>query len=320
MRVSQKGICKMQEAQKHIPVMLPEIIKALDVQEGGIYLDATFGFGGYTKAILEAENCKVIAIDRDPNVCTRAAEIKAIYKNRFEFKSGCFSNLDSLAGEPLNGVVFDIGVSSMQLDEAERGFSFSKESKLDMRMSCEGKSAYDIVNTYSADEIADILYRFGEERKSRQIAQKIIQKRALKPIETTTELADIVRSVVYKKPFETDPATRTFQALRIAVNNELFELEEGLKAAARILKPEGRLVVVDFHSLEDRIVKTFFKQNSAKKEHVSRYQTTAQNRNDKLFSYVSKAILPSADEVHSNPRARSAKLRFAVKNKGEQYD
>lgn len=310
----------MQEVQKHIPVMLSEVIKALDIKDGGVYLDATFGFGGYTKAILEAKNCRVIAVDRDPNVCGRAEEIKKLYQNRFDFKQGCFSNLDELVGESLDGVVFDIGVSSMQLDEAERGFSFSKEGRLDMRMSCEGKSAYDIVNAYTAEDIADILYRFGEERKSRQIAQKIVQKREIKPIETTTELADIVRSVVYKKFGDTDSATRTFQAIRIAVNDELFELEEGLKAAAKCLKEGGRLVVVDFHSLEDRIVKMFFKQNSAPKEHVSRYKVSTQNTDNKLFSYVSKAILPSEDEVKINPRSRSAKLRFAVKNKGERND
>lgn len=310
----------MPEVQRHIPVMLKEVISALNIKDGGVYLDATFGFGGYSRAILEAKNCKVVAVDRDPNVCVRAEELKTQYKNRFDFKQGRFSNIDDLAGQFLDGVVFDIGVSSMQLDEAERGFSFSKEGKLDMRMSCEGKSAYDIVNTYSADDIADILYQFGEENKSRQIARKIVEKRQEKPIETTTELADIVRGIVYKKFGDTDPATKTFQAIRIAVNDELFELEEGLKAAARILKKDGRLVVVDFHSLEDRIVKMFFKQNSAKKEHVSRYKTALKNTDNKLFSYVSKAILPSADEIKLNPRARSAKLRFAVKNKGEKND
>ena len=310
----------MPEVQRHIPVMLKEVISALNIKDGGVYLDATFGFGGYSRAILEAKNCKVVAVDRDPNVCARAEELKTQYKNRFDFKQGRFSNIDDLAGQSLDGVVFDIGVSSMQLDEAERGFSFSKEGKLDMRMSCEGKSAYDIVNTYTADDIADILYQFGEENKSRQIARKIVEKRQEKPIETTTELADIVRGIVYKKFGDTDPATKTFQAIRIAVNDELFELEEGLKAAARILKKDGRLVVVDFHSLEDRIVKMFFKQNSAKKEHVSRYKTALKNTDNKLFSYVSKAILPSADEIKLNPRARSAKLRFAVKNKGEKND
>lgn len=308
----------MQVAQKHIPVMLEEVIGALNVKDGGVYADATFGFGGYSEAILKKANCKVIGIDRDPTVCQRAEEMKAQYKDRFDFKQGRFSNIADLISEPLDGVVFDIGVSSMQLDEADRGFSFSKEGRLDMRMSCEGLSAYEIVNTYSAEEIADILYRFGEERKSRAIAQKIVSARTVKPIETTTELADIVRSVVYKKPFETDPATKTFQALRIAVNDELFELEAGLKHAASLLKEGGRLVVVDFHSLEDRIVKLFFKENAPKKEHVSRYKTKVQDTDCKLFSCVSKAVLPSAGEIAANPRARSAKLRFAAKNKGVQ--
>lgn len=310
----------MPTMQKHIPVMLPEVVKALNIKDKGVYADATFGFGGYSEAILKKADCKVIAIDRDPTVCKRADELKAKYADRFEFKAGRFSELSKLIDEPLDGIVFDIGVSSMQLDEAERGFSFSKEGRLDMRMSCEGLSAYEIVNTYGADEIADILYRFGEERKSRAIAQKIVSARANKPIETTLELADIVHSVVYKKPFETDSATKTFQALRIAVNDELFELEEGLKSAARLLKEGGRLVVVDFHSLEDRIVKLFFKENAPKKEHVSRYKTEVRNINHKLFSCFSKAVLPSEGEVANNPRARSAKLRFATKNKGVQND
>lgn len=310
----------MMQAQKHIPVMLSEVLRALDVKDGGLYVDATFGFGGYTKAILEAADCKVIALDRDPNVCARAEEIKAQYQGKFEFVQGCFSDISALVGKPVDGVVFDIGVSSMQLDEAERGFSFSKKGRLDMRMSCEGLSAFDIVNTYDAKDIADILYRFGEERKSRQIAQKIVQRREIKPIETTTELADIVRSVVYTKFGDTDSATRTFQALRIAVNDELLELEEGLKGSSALLKEDGRLVVVDFHSLEDRIVKTFFKENTAKKEHVSRYKNETQYTNNKLFSYASKVILPNKCEINANPRSRSAKLRFAIKNKGEQND
>lgn len=309
----------MPQTAKHIPVMLNEVLQALNVQTGGVYVDATFGFGGYSKGILQSADCSVIAIDRDPTVCKRADEFKQQYQSKFDFKNAPFSTMDHLVRSEVDGIVFDLGVSSMQLDDAARGFSFSKTAALDMRMSCEGLSAYDIVNTYSAEDIADILYLYGEEKKSRQIAQRIVEKRLIKPIETTTELADIVHSVFPKKIGNTNSATRTFQALRIAVNNELDELQTALRQAAYLLKPEGRLVVVDFHSLEDRIVKTFFKENSNKKEHVSRYGTSAPC-DSKLFSYVSKILLPSADEVFSNPRARSAKMRFAVKNKGVKND
>lgn len=306
----------MANVQRHIPVMLDEVLDALNVVKGGVYVDATFGFGGYTTAILQKADCKVISIDRDPTVLARAGELKEIYKDRFEFKSGCFSQIEELVTYPVDGVVFDIGVSSMQLDEAERGFSYLKEAKLDMRMSCVGQSAYDIVNTASEAELADILYQYGEERKSRQIAQKIVFYRTQKPIETTTELKNIIYEVLHKKIGQTDPATRTFQALRIAVNDELGELEKGLEGAKNILKPEGRLVVVDFHSLEDRIVKNFFKANTAPKKHVSRYAKAAL-KDEAPFLYASDIIVPNAKEISFNPRAHSAKLRFGIKSKGE---
>lgn len=311
----------MNNKQLHIPVMLSEVLTALNIGEGKTYVDATFGNGGYTSAILETTDCHVISIDRDPSVAKRAEEIKAKYGDRFEFKKGVFSDLEKLVLDPVDGVVFDIGVSSMQLDEAQRGFSFSKEAKLDMRMSQKGLSAYDVVNTMSENEFANILYQYGEEKKSRQIASKIAQYRQKKAIETTTELAEIVYSVLGKKTSKVDPATRTFQALRIYVNNELEELKSGLSAAAKLLKPHGRLVVVDFHSLEDRIVKTFFKENTVKKVHVSRYgKTLPMEVPCKIFSITSDAIKPTASEIASNPRAHSAKLRYAVKNKGESND
>ena len=252
----------MQETgQKHIPVMLQEVLAALNPQKGEVYVDATFGNGGYTRAILEAANCKVIALDRDPTVRIRANEIKNMYGERFEFRFGQFGDFADLVPEKINGAVFDIGVSSMPLDEAERGFSFSKEGALDMRMSQSGVSAKDIVNTYDEQALADLIYQYGEEKKSRQIAREIAEYRKHKEIETTTELAEIIYKVIHKKFGEIDPATRTFQALRIAVNDELGELSRGLSGAANRLQKNGRLVVVDFHSLEDRIVKNFFKVN-----------------------------------------------------------
>ncbi len=303
----------MQETgQKHIPVMLQEVLAALNPQKGEVYVDATFGNGGYTRAILEAANCKVIALDRDPTVRIRANEIKNMYGERFEFRFGQFGDFADLVPEKINGAVFDIGVSSMQLDEAERGFSFSKEGALDMRMSQSGVSAKDIVNTYDEQALSDLIYQYGEEKKSRQIAREIAEYRKHKEIETTTELAEIIYKVIHKKFGEIDPATRTFQALRIAVNDELGELSRGLTGAANRLQKNGRLAVVDFHSLEDRIVKTFFKENGGRRVRVSKYAPELV-QDEHLFAEVSKVIVPTAEECKRNPRARSAKLRFAVR-------
>lgn len=299
--------------QKHFPVMLPEVLQALAPQDGAVYVDATFGNGGYSEAILNAADCKVIALDRDPNVRARAEELKTQFGNRFEFRAGQFSRFAELITEPVNGAVFDIGVSSMQLDEAERGFSFSKDAPLDMRMSQSGTSAADLVNSLPESELADIIYNYGEERKSRQIARRIAEYRKSQPITTTKELAEIIYSVIHRTPGSIDPATRTFQALRIAVNDELGELKTGLEGAAARLVPGGRLVVVDFHSLEDRIVKNFFKENTGKARHVSRYKPEPQIDDGTVFAECSKAILPSEEELGLNARSRSAKLRFAIK-------
>ncbi len=306
--------------QKHIPVMLNEVLQHLNPQDNKTYVDATFGNGGYTSAILDAANCKVIAIDRDPTVLPRVEELKKVYGSRFEFVSGRFGNIKDIIKTPVDGFVFDIGVSSMQLDEAQRGFSFSKEAPLDMRMSLTGTSAADIVNNTEEKELADLIYAYGEEKKSRQIAHKIIEYRKIKPIETTTELAEIVYSVIHKTYGHTDPATRTFQALRIAVNEELQELEYGLEAASNLLKPEGRLVVVDFHSLEDRIVKKFFNKKAGKTEGVSRYMPQIKDNPDIFFEIISKAIMPSKEECNQNSRARSAKLRYAIRARGVNND
>lgn len=310
----------MSSNARHIPVMLNEVIQFLAPADGQTYVDATFGNGGYTTAILEKANCKVIAIDRDPSVEARAKEIKNIYPNRFTFISGRFSELQTLVREPVDGIVFDIGVSSMQLDDVERGFSFMREAKLDMRMSMEGLSAYDIVNSTPEAELADLIYQYGEEKKSRIIARKIAQKRSIKPIETTTELANIIYEVLHKKPGQTDPATRTFQAIRIAVNDELKELQKALSAATVLLKDKGRLVVVDFHSLEDRIVKNFFAENSGKSKGTSRYMPLPQSTDKKIFEYTSKAVIPTLEECTANPRARSAKLRYGIKQGDLSHD
>ena len=299
--------------QKHIPVMLNEVLQSLAPADGKVYVDATFGNGGYTQAILDSAKCNVIAIDRDPNVKERANEFKAKYGDRFEFCAGCFGDINSLVKQPVDGIVFDIGVSSMQLDEAERGFSYSKDANLDMRMSCAGTSAYDLVNKASEKELADIIYQYGEERKSRQIAGKIVAERQKAPIKTTRQLAELIYQVIHKKPGQPDPATRTFQALRIAVNDELGELERGLNNGITILKNGGKMVVVTFHSLEDRIVKKFFNEKSGKKAHVSRYMPEIPEDQNYELNKPSKAILPSAEEIAANSRAHSAKLRYATK-------
>ncbi len=307
----------MNNSAKHIPVLLNEVLQALAPEAGKTYVDATFGNGGYSEAILKTADCRLIAIDRDPNVQPRAEELKALYGKRFDFCPGCFGDIGRLVNEQVDGIVFDIGVSSMQIDQAERGFSYNKDAALDMRMSCAGTSAADIVNTYGEKELADIIYRFGEERKSRQIAAKIIEARKNEPIVTTRQLAEIIYRVIFKKPGQPDPATRTFQALRIAVNDELGELERGLEQGLSILKPNGRMAVVTFHSLEDRIVKNFFKQKTGKNEGVSRYLPASAAIMPAELSFCSKALLPTAGEIETNPRAHSAKLRYAIKNDKE---
>lgn len=306
----------MLESQRHIPVMLNEVLHFLQPKDGGVYVDATFGNGGYTKAILDSSDCRVISIDRDPSVAERAEEIKEKYKNRFEFRAGRFGDFAELVSEKIDGAVFDIGVSSMQIDDAERGFSFMHDAPLDMRMSQSGISAEDLVNNLSENELADILYNYGEEKKSYQIARKIVQYRQTKRIETTKELAEIVYSVIHKKYGETDPATRTFQALRIAVNHELEELKNGLDGATARLNNGAPLIVVSFHSLEERIVKNYFRDMSGKNKGVSRYLPEKNNQNTQYFTTYSKAISPSKEEVAQNPRAHSAKLRYAIKKEG----
>ena len=249
--------------QGHAPVMLREVLDSLAPRDGGHYLDGTFGGGGYTAAILESADCTVWAVDRDPDAIARGAALAERFAGRLRLIPGRFGDLAALATEhgipPLDGVVFDLGVSSFQLDEAGRGFSFRAEGPLDMRMEREGPSAADLVNTLPERELADILWQLGEERHSRRVARAIVAARAEAPIATTLRLAEIVRGAVPRDPSGIDGATRSFQALRLKVNDELGEVERGLAAGAEALAPGGRLVVVAFHSLEDRIVKRFLR-------------------------------------------------------------
>jgi 16S rRNA (cytosine1402-N4)-methyltransferase len=315
---------KTAETKQHIPVMLPEVLQAMQPKDGEVYLDGTFGAGGYSRALLESAGCTVYAVDRDPNVADMAAALAKAFPNRFFWLMGSFSDMVSLLEgrgiTSVNGIVLDIGVSSMQIDAPERGFSFRSDGPLDMRMAQSGQSAADIVNNAAEEELADILYHYGEERKSRAIARAIVQARTEEPITRTRQLADIVRRVLKGGKDGLDPSTRTFQALRIRVNDELGELARALSAAEILLGDGGRLVVVTFHSLEDRIVKQFFQSRSGETRGGSRHlpqigathKATAAHL-PAFFLPRRKPVLPSPSEIRINPRARSAKLRSAIR-------
>ena len=296
----------------HTPVLLNEVITALAPETGQHVIDATYGAGGYTRAIV-ARGAEVLAIDQDPMVIARAQPLMGAMLTQ-----GRFSELAELAQAvhfaPVDGVVFDIGVSSMQLDQADRGFSFMHDGPLDMRMRGEGTSAAEVVNTYSEENIANIIFTLGEEPASRRIARAICKARDVSTIVRTTQLADIVARVAHSKP-GVHPATRTFQALRIYVNDELEQLRAGLSAAMTVLKPGGRMVVVTFHSLEDRIVKEFFAEHSGKQTAVSRYVPTIDTDAPEPLLQVNqrKVITATLAECAANPRARSAKLRTAIR-------
>ncbi len=294
--------------EPHIPVLLAPILDAV-APVSGVWLDGTFGAGGYTRALLEAGAEKVIAIDRDPMVFQMAADWADAYGDRLDLVEGTFGRLDD-HGRDLDGVVLDLGVSSMQLDQAERGFSFMADGPLDMRMSQSGPSAAELVAEAAEADLADILYHYGEERASRRIAKAIVAVRGREAITTTGQLAEIVaRCLPRPKPGQSHPATRSFQAIRIAVNDEFGELVHGLEAAERALKPGGVLAVVSFHSLEDRVVKRFFQARSGAGKGVSRY-APEQDVEAPRFDLMGKAIGPDAAELQDNPRARSAKLRL----------
>ncbi len=295
----------------HVPVLLRPLLAAVAPVEG-VWLDGTFGAGGYARGLLEAGAAMVIGVDRDPLALQMAAPWAAEYGDRLRLVAGNFSELDLHAGGMLDGVVLDLGVSSMQLDRAERGFSFQKDGPLDMRMSQEGESAADLVNGADEGVLADILYHYGEERASRRIAKAIVEARAVEPIATTLRLAEIVAKCLPRpKPGQSHPATRSFQAIRIAVNTEFGELAAGLQAAERALKPGGRLAVVTFHSLEDRIVKRFFQIASGTEANANRYAPARADTSARFEVMTRKAVAPDEMELEENPRARSAKLRVA---------
>jgi 16S rRNA (cytosine1402-N4)-methyltransferase len=279
----------------------------------GVWLDGTFGAGGYTRGLLEAGADRVIAVDRDPLAFEMAAEWASEYGDRIVMQRGVFSKMDSYASD-LDGVVLDLGVSSMQLDLAERGFSFMRDGPLDMRMSQDGPSAADIVNGAEEEIIASILFQYGEERASRRIAKSIVRAREEAPITTTLQLARLVEGCLPRsKPGQSHPATRSFQALRIAVNDEYGELFRGLMAAERALKPGGKLAVVTFHSVEDRMVKRFLTARSGGGGNANRFAPETQRAAPQFLVEKRKAIGPDAEELAENPRSRSAKLRVAIR-------
>jgi 16S rRNA (cytosine1402-N4)-methyltransferase len=300
----------------HLPVMLPEVLATLAPRDDATYLDATFGGGGYAAAILEAApRCTLFAMDRDPDAIARGAALVARHVPRLHLIEGRFGDmLDALAARgvtALDGVVMDLGVSSFQLDQAERGFSFRADGPLDMRMEKAGPSAADLVNTLPEAELADILFRLGEERFSRRIARAIVARRAELPFATTGDLAALVRLKVPRDPSGIDGATRSFQALRLAVNDELGEVERGIAAAARLLAPGGRLVVVAFHSLEDRIAKRFMAEAAGRGTGASRHDpgALAARAAPRFRLLTPRALRPSEAETRDNPRARAARLR-----------
>ncbi|NIJ07878.1 16S rRNA (cytosine1402-N4)-methyltransferase [Sphingomonas vulcanisoli] len=294
---------------RHAPVLIDEVIAALAPAASETHVDGTFGAGGYTRALLAA-GANVVAFDRDPDAIAEGQALVAEAEGRLRLVSSRFSELAEEVGEnAIDGVTLDVGVSSMQLDRADRGFSFQADGPLDMRMSQDGPSAADFVNEAEESDIADVLYNLGEERQSRRVARAIV---AARPVERTGQLATVVRRALgHREHDKKDPATRTFQALRIHVNRELDELEDGLAAAERALKPGGRLAVVSFHSLEDRIVKRFLKERSGGNASGSRHLPQAAAGPAPTFEAVAKAIRPSDAELARNPRARSATLRSA---------
>lgn len=300
----------------HIPVMLADVLEALQPRDGGLYVDGTFGAGGYTSAILGSADCAVLAIDRDPNaiLCGRALQSK--FAGRLTLIEGCFGDMArlvrALGHDEVDGVVLDLGVSSMQLDEAERGFSFQKDGPLDMRMSGQGLSAADVVNTFDEFDLARIIAVYGEEKRARAVARAIVAARNEAQFERTLALAGVVERVIGRRPQDRiHPATRTFQALRIFVNDELGQLAHGLSDAETLLRENGVLAAVAFHSLEDRLVKRFFTARTGRAARANRFMPERSETAPSFREMAHKARKASVAEAEVNPRARSAKLRAA---------
>ncbi|HEX7008221.1 MAG TPA: 16S rRNA (cytosine(1402)-N(4))-methyltransferase RsmH [Alphaproteobacteria bacterium] len=312
-------------AQEHIPVLLREVVEVLRPRADGIYVDGTFGSGGYAAALLDAAPCRVWGIDRDPEAVRRGDEMARRFDGRLTVLHGRFGDMVELLRArqvtAVDGVALDLGVSSMQIDDPARGFSFREDGPLDMRMERSGPTAAHVVNTLDEGALADLIYAYGEERRARRVAKAIVAARAEKPITRTGELAEIVRRAVPPSKDGIDPATRTFQALRIHVNDELRQLDAGLEAAEILLRPGGRLAAVSFHSLEDRRVKEFLRTRSGAAPRASRHLPAEREGRQPTFTLLHrKPIRPSAAEIAANPRARSARLRAAERTAAPAWD
>ena len=305
----------MTPALPHTPVLLAEVLAALQPHAAGRYVDGTFGAGGYSRALLAAAPCRVIAIDRDPAAVAEGGALMREHPGRFTVIEGRFGDMESLLAplgiSAVDGIALDLGVSSPQLDQPERGFSFRADGPLDMRMGREGATAADLVNTLSESALANLIYIYGEERFARRVARAIVAARREAPLTRTAELARIVRAAVPASGGGIDPATRTFQALRLEVNDELGELERALLAAERLLAPGGRLAIVSFHSLEDRKVKDFLRERSEAAPKASRHRPALPAAAPSFKLLTRKPVTPGAAELERNPRARSARLRAA---------
>ena len=308
----------------HISVLLREVLEILSPKDGGIYVDGTFGAGGYSRAILEAADCVVYGVDRDPLAIAMGQEMAKEFSGRLIMVEGCYADMEALLADKgvsvVDGVALDIGVSSMQIDEAERGFSFMRDGPLDMRMSGKGRTAAEVINEESEAELAKIIFVYGEERRSRAIARVVAERRELAPFKSTVELAEVVASVVRPTGKGIHPATRTFQALRIVVNDELGQLVKGLAASERLLTPGGRLAVVSFHSLEDRRVKNFLSARSEGRARPSRHVPVSDEGPAPTFKLIKRgAFKARPDELLVNSRSRSARLRGAVRTEAAAW-
>jgi len=308
----------MTDTAPHISVLLSEVLGVLNPQAGEVFVDGTFGAGGYSRAILAAADCHVYGIDRDPRAIAIGQKMQKEYAGRFSILEGCYGDMVSLLASvgvsEVDGVALDIGVSSMQIDEADRGFSFMQDGPLDMRMGTDGMTAADVVNTEPEEDLVRIIFRYGDERRAHAVARAIVARRSEQQFTRTVELANVIASVVKPTGKGIHPATRTFQALRIYVNDELGQLREGLVAAEKLLRPGGRLAVVSFHSLEDRIAKRFLAERSNAKGNPSRHLPMEAGQAKPSFELLKRgAIKAGKDEVEGNPRSRSARLRGGIR-------
>jgi len=302
---------------KHLPVMIDEVLKICNPKNGGNFMDCTFGAGGYSKELLKFNETKVVAFDRDKHVIELANKLKSDFKSRFVFYNKRFSNLDLISSNKFDAVIFDLGLSSMQLDDLSRGFSFKSQSELDMSMGLTEISAKKVLNTYSSQDLRDIIKIFGEEEEALKISKNIVKERTNKVINTTDELVKIIKKSKKKKYKKINESTKTFQALRIFVNKEFTELIEGIIKATKILKPGGKLIVISFHSIEDKIIKFFFKNFSKNRSRSNKYLPEKSDNLSLFDDYKNKVINATTKEVKRNPRSRSAKLRVAIRSSDE---